>query len=169
MRLRHQALIAAVALACLPGTGCARLLGALVAPQAAAASTASQIADRATAPVRGQTSELAREIDRMLAGEPANRAELARIRDELGRREHQDRTWTGSAQEEARRRAADMRRGAADTRPADRLGLARRPAAAPRGLAASSRVPDGIPAGDPPLGYDSGTLRHLGGVRERVR
>lgn len=151
MRLRHQALVAVLAAACLGTGGCARLLQSFLAPQEAAMATAGNVANTATAPVRGEIAGLSREVDRLLGGKAANQAELERIKQELERR-MQERGPDASAQDDPERLRPWHPRAPLDKRlphqqqPGDDLRMGR--PAAERGIAAAGPLPDGIAAGE---------------------
>lgn len=163
MRLRQQALIACACLAC---SGCARLLQTLVAPQSAAMSTASSVANQASAGARQELAGVGREVDRLLAGRPANQEELERIRSELKARLDAADAREGSAQgEPARLRPWHPRAPAEPFRLGphrsefDQLGMGLPDAE--RGLARRGPLPDGIAAGELQTPIDLTPMRIL--------
>lgn len=148
MRLRHQALIAVLA-CCLGSGGCARLLTALAAPQQAAMSTASQVANKLTAPAQNELAGMNSEVERLLAGKAGNREELQRIKQELERRNPANRPREGSAQDDPERlrpwhpRAPEPDPKARPVVHHDAMSLG--VGGGERGLPASGSVPDGVP------------------------
>ncbi len=156
MRLRDQALILPIAALCLGCGGCARLLGAIFAPQDTVVSTATQAANQVTAPVQNDVAGLGREVDRLLAANADNRAELARIRDELGKRGMQHSRREGAAQDESSRLSPwHPRQGGEATGPGgaprqDHFALNRpgpKAETSPRALPPPGPMPDGIAGG----------------------
>jgi hypothetical protein len=157
VRLRDQALILPIAALCLANGGCARLLGAIFAPQDTVVSTATQAANQVTAPAQSEVAGLGQEVDRLLAANADNRAELARIRDELGKRGMQQAKREGAVQDEDSRFTPwHPRRSSEATGPGgaprqDHLVLTRRgprAAASPRGMPPPGPLPDGIAGGE---------------------
>ncbi len=163
MRLRHQALTVALAAACLCGGGCARLLGSILAPQAAAMSAAGGVADTVLAPSRSELVGLTSEVDRLLSGRAADAGELQRIKEELGRR-LQEPGRGDAAQDEPERlrpwhaRAPAEGRQLTDKQPADEMIVGR--PTAERGLVKHGPLPDGIPAGDLQAPLDLSQIRY---------
>ena len=149
MRLFQQALIAGC---CLWLGGCARLLQTLIAPQQAAMSTASTVANQATAAPRAELAKVGAEVDRLLAGRPANQVELERIRDEIERRMEAVNDKQGAAQDDPGRRrpwhprvpAEPIQLGPQPVGDELRLGLH----APMRGQPPPGPLPDGIAAGE---------------------
>ncbi len=151
MRLRHQALIVA-GCCCLASGGCARLLGALIAPQQTAMSTAGSVANTAMAPAHSELVGLGHEVDRLLAGRDVDEAELERIKQALDRRIEEP-GKSGAAQDDPERLRPWHPRAPAEpyrlgpkrsTGDQLRMGLYE----PERGLAAHGPLPDGIAAGD---------------------
>lgn len=160
MRLRHQALIA---VGCLGLGGCARLLGALVAPQEAAMSAASQVASTASAPAQAELAGVGRELDRLLAGKAANQAELQRLKDALDAKVRAATERKGAAQDDPERLrpwhprvpTEKPRLGRRD--PGDELRMGRPEPA--RALPPAGPLPDGIAAGELPTPLDLTRVR----------
>jgi hypothetical protein len=166
VRLRQQALILLVATGCAGSAGCARLLGALAAPQQAAVSSAQAVAGRAAAPAQPQIDGLSREVGRLLGGDGGDRDELRRIQQELDRRAAER---GGAAQAVAQddperrrpwhpRQEAPGAREALRPREGDRLVVAGG-AAGERGLAEPGPLPDGTPRALPPPMIDLAPVR----------
>jgi len=156
VRLRDQALIVPLAALCLANGGCARLLGAIFAPQDTVVSTATQAANQMTAPVQNEAAGLGREVDRLLAGNAGNRDELSRIHEELNKRGMERTASEGAAQNETGRnvpwhpRQTGEATGMGGAPLQDHLSLARsgrRPEQPPRGLPPPGPLPDGIAGG----------------------
>ncbi len=163
MRLRHQALIAVLACCCLGSGGCARLLTAMMAPQQAAMSTATQVADKVTAPGQSELAGMNSEVERLLAGKAGNREELERIKQELDRRNPANRPREGSAQEDPERlrpwhpRAPQPDPKARPVAHNDAMSLGA--VAGERGLPASGAVPDGVPPAEMRAPIDLSKIR----------
>ena len=156
MRLRDQALILPIAALCLANGGCARLLGAIFAPQDTVVSTATQAANQVTAPAQSEVAGLGREVDRLLAANAENRAELGRIREELGKQGMRASRPEGAAQDENSRlspwhpRQYGEATGPGGAPRQDHLALTRRgprAEASPRALPPPGPLPDGIAGG----------------------
>lgn len=155
MHLRQQALIVVLAAASLASGGCARLLGAFLAPQEAAIAAAQQVGNRISAPVQSDLARMDREVGRLLQGDGGDRSELQRIQQELDRLDPAKRPREGSAQDEDERLRPWHPR--ASPEPIDRTMGRRGPAgdafvlarqSGERGLPASGALPDGIPAAE---------------------
>lgn len=149
MRLRHQALIAGLAAACLGCGGCARLLSAFLAPQQAAMSTANQVAGKVTSPAQSELAGMNQEVDRLLGAKGANQEELTLIKRELTRMDPTRQQRDGSAQGDPERlRPWHPRVAEPDAKELRTLGtddLALGPAVHERGLPVDGRLPDGVP------------------------
>jgi len=166
VRLRHQALILALALGCAACGGCARLLGTILAPQQAGMAAANQVANRAAAPVvnpaRSELAAVDSEVGRLLGGKGANQQELQRIKQELERRINDDGRGPSAQGEAERLRPWHPRVPAEDPlrlrKPVpDKLRLGA--PAGERGLASVGRLPDGIAAGELQAPLDLSRIR----------
>lgn len=165
--LRHQAVIrlAVLALACLLAGGCARLLQTLIAPQQAATSAVSDLANRASAGAGRELDGMAQEVSRLRSMRDGDTSEFDRIGEELQRRKSEGRNPAGSAQrDQARRQPWDLRASPVAARPADNLVVARKSQARPRGAPTSSApLPDGTPRAQLPAPLDLGPIRSMPG------
>lgn len=155
MRLRQQALTAALAAGCLACGGCARLLGAILAPQEAAVAAAGQVGSRVASPLQSDLTAMDREVGRLLQGDGGDRTELQRIQQELDRRNPARRGRDGSAQGEVERLRPWHPRVPPEPRdwalgrrapPGDAFVLAR--STGERGLPAVGALPDGVPGAE---------------------
>jgi len=159
VRLPHQALIIALAAGCACTSGCARLLGAMLAPQEAGMATANAVANSASAPAQNSLGGVSSEVDRFLSGEVANKAELQRIKEDLGNRMRNEGRGSAAQDEPDRLRPWHPRAPPIDpmlrrTAVVDTMTVGHQPKE--RGLAASGRLPDGIAPGElrPPMDLD---------------
>lgn len=152
---------AILALACLLAGGCARLLQTLIAPQETVASTAADLADRATAGSSQEIEGLRSEVGRLRALRDGNASELARIDQELHGRQSAARSSGGAEQRNpARRRPWDLRTTPARAVAADDLVLAPRPLARARGQPQrSTPLPDGTPQAQAPALFGQWQIR----------
>lgn len=149
MRLRHQALTAVCAAACLGSGGCARLVQAFLAPQQAAMSTANQVAGKVTSPAQSELAGMNHEVDRLLGSKGASQEELTIIKRELTRLDPTRRQREGSAQGDPERlrpwhpRVAEPDVKELRTLNPDEVALG--PVVHERGLPLNGRLPDGVP------------------------
>lgn len=172
MSLRHQAVmrLAAIALACLLAGGCARLAQALLSPQETLASTASDLADRASAGTRQELEGLSQEVDRLRSLRSGDPGEIDRLNQELLRRKTGQGGRSGAAQRDpARRQPWDARTRPVAAAPADDLVVERRPQSRTREMPpASSPLPDGTPSAHLPAPLELRRIRSLPGSGNRV-
>lgn len=167
MHLRHQALIVLLGTGCLGSTGCARLIGAIIAPQQAGMAAAGQVANTATAPLQNDLSGIGAEVDRLVAAKSANLAELQRIQGEIERRATEA-VQGGSAQANPERlRPWHPRAPPEDVQLGKRAvsdDMVVQPQQAERGLATVGPIPDGIGPGELPAPMQLYRVR-VGGLR----
>lgn len=156
-------LIALLGAACLAGSGCARLAEAMFAPQTAATETATAVVDRTNA--AATANSFGQSVDNLLAGNPANSDELSLLRLEIQRRMMAGLGRAGSAQEDPVRRVPWHPRTPQVWPGADNLVLVLRQPDERGTYVHFTPLPDGIPAGDPPIGLDLSPIRVYGGQR----